>query len=116
MYVINEKKFNLPAVLLINEKFCQPCPFIQASSSIRDLRVNLGNILNQLNNIKQINLFPWGQKAEKKTPLITLETLRPKTFDWVSPLFYKSFQRNLLRGMANYLGAWYTWSPLDNKF
>ena len=35
------RKFSiLPAVFpVINEKFCQPYPFIQASSSIRDLRV-----------------------------------------------------------------------------
>ena len=37
---MKKKKITLPAVFhLINEKFCQPYPFIQASPSIRDLRV-----------------------------------------------------------------------------
>ena len=78
-HVINEKNPTCQLFFLMNEKFCQPCPFIQAPPTIRDLRVNLGNILNPLNNIKQINLFLCGQKAEKNS------------FDHIGDLAAKNF-------------------------
>ena len=79
-------------------------PFLLYRHGLLYKRGNLGNILNQHTN--KLICFV-AVKKQKKTSLIILETLRPKTFDWVCSLFHKSFQDNLLRGIANCLGVWY---------